>query len=202
MPAAAPSAADAAFGDLRADEPFRVIDHVRWPWLLWGTLAFTVAIGAVAGWMGLRALAGLAFAVFVLWWFVVPRLLAGQPPVAVALAGCALIAVPALLLTHGVSRDGFVPLAGIAASLTLVGLLASAVVGMARLSGLAVERGDLPRLRRHPGGGRSAGAAPGGNPDRRRRRAGRRHRRPGGRPCSSSTTPIRGRRAGCSSGGG
>ena len=138
-PAAAPSAADAAFGDLRADEPFRVIDHVRWPWLLLGTLAFTVAIGAVAGWMGLRALAGLAFAVFVLWWFVVPRLLAGQPPVPVALAGCALIAVPALLLTHGVSRDGFVPLAGIAASLTVVGLLAGAVVGMARLSGLAAN---------------------------------------------------------------
>jgi uncharacterized membrane protein len=137
-PAPAPSAA-AAFGDLRADEPFRVIDHVRWPWLLWGTLAFTVAIGAVAGWMGLRALAGLAFAVFVLWWFVVPRLLAGQPPVPVALAGCALIAVPALLLTHGVSRDGFVPLAGIAASLTVVGVLANAVVGMARLSGLAAN---------------------------------------------------------------
>jgi uncharacterized membrane protein len=138
-PAPAPNAVRSALGDLRVDEPFRVVDHVRWPWLMWGTLAFALAIGAVAGWMGLRALTGLAFAVFVLWWFVVPRLLAGQPPVPVALAGCALIAVPALLLTHGLSRDGFVPLAGIAASLTVVGLLASAVVGMARLSGLAAN---------------------------------------------------------------
>jgi uncharacterized membrane protein len=89
--------------------------------------------------MGLRALTGLAFAVFVLWWFVVPRLLAGQPPVPVALVGCALIAVPALLLTHGVDREGFVPLAGIAGSLVLVGALAVAVVGLARLSGLAAS---------------------------------------------------------------
>jgi uncharacterized membrane protein len=138
-PAPAPNAVSSSLSDLRLDEPFRVVDHVRWPWLLWGSLAFALAIGAVAGWMGLRALTGLAFAVFVLWWFVVPRLLAGQPPVPVALAGCALIAVPALLLTHGLSRDGFVPLAGIAASLTVVGLLANAVVGMARLSGLAAN---------------------------------------------------------------
>jgi uncharacterized membrane protein len=134
-----PSGEGVSLRDLRPDEPFRVVDHVRWPWLLWGTLAFTLAIGAVAGWMGLRALTGLAFAVFVLWWFVVPRLLAGQPPVPVALVGCALIAVPALLLTYGFNREGFVPLAGIAGSLALVGVLAVAVVELARLSGLAAS---------------------------------------------------------------
>ncbi|HEX2514358.1 MAG TPA: YibE/F family protein [Chloroflexota bacterium] len=129
--------AGAPLQGLREEEPFRVTDHVRWPWLLWGTVAFAFAIGAVAGWMGLRALTGLTFAVFVLWWFVIPRLLAGQPPVAVALVGCALIAVPAILLTHGPRREGLVPLAGMAGSLALVGALAASVVGLARLSGLA-----------------------------------------------------------------
>ena len=41
----------AAPGSPQVDESFRVIDHVRWPWLLWGTLAFAVAIvAAPAGW--------------------------------------------------------------------------------------------------------------------------------------------------------
>ncbi len=130
---------EVAAGASETGEAFRVVDHVRWPWLLWGMGAFTLAIAAVAGWMGLRALTGLSLAVCVLWWFVVPRLLAGQPPVPVALAGCALIAIPALMLTHGPNREGFVPLLGIGGSLAVVGVLAAAVVRLARLSGLGAS---------------------------------------------------------------
>jgi uncharacterized membrane protein len=135
-----PAAADAELAGLAGDDgPFRVVDHIRWPWLLWGMGALTLVIAVVAGWMGLRALTALVFAVFVLWWFVVPHLLAGHTPVIVALVGCTLIAVPALMLTHGPNREGFVPLGGMAGSLVLVGLLAAAVVQLARLSGLGAS---------------------------------------------------------------
>lgn len=136
-PADAGAAGAAGGGD--AGEAFRVVDHVRWPWLLWGVGALILTIAAVAGWMGLRALTGLSLAVCVLWWFVIPRLLAGQPPVPVAVAGCALIAIPALMLTHGPNREGIVPLLGIGGSLAVVGVLAASVVQLARLSGLAAS---------------------------------------------------------------
>ncbi|HEX2036976.1 MAG TPA: YibE/F family protein [Chloroflexota bacterium] len=118
---------------------FRVVDHVRWPWLVLGMGVFAVSIAVVAGKMGLRALTGLTLAIFILWWFVIPRLLAGQPPVPVALCGCAMIAIPSLLLTHGLNREGLVPLAGIAGSLALVGIMSTAAVRLARLSGLAAS---------------------------------------------------------------
>jgi uncharacterized membrane protein len=139
LPEQDPGPGQAGDGPFDSNGPFRVVDHVRWPWLVWGLGVFAVAIAAVAGWMGLRALTGLSLAVCVLWWFVVPRLLIGQEPVPVALAGCTLIAVPALMLTHGPNREGLVPLGGIAGSLALVGALATLVVHLARLSGLAAS---------------------------------------------------------------
>jgi uncharacterized membrane protein len=131
---------DAAGGSAAAEDgpdPFQIVDHVRRPWLLWAVALFAVVIGVVARGQGVRALVGLTSAVLVLWWFVIPRLLAGQPPVPIALLGCALIAVPSLLLTHGASRHGLVPLAGIAISLALVGVLTGVAVDLARLTGLA-----------------------------------------------------------------
>jgi uncharacterized membrane protein len=118
---------------------FQLVDYRRWPWLLWGGVAFAAGIAGVAGRQGLRALVGLGSAVCVLWWFIIPRLLTGAPPVPVALAGCALIAIPSLLLTHGLGRHGVVPLIGVGGSLLGVGALTVFVVQVANLTGFAVS---------------------------------------------------------------
>jgi uncharacterized membrane protein len=116
-----------------------VVDHVRWPWLIWAGLIFAVAIIAVAGGQGARALVGLALAVCVMWWFMLPRLLAGQPPVAVGLVTCALIAIPSLLLTEGLGRRSLVPILGIGGSLVAVGIFSAVAVQAARLFGIAAS---------------------------------------------------------------
>jgi uncharacterized membrane protein len=130
-----------AGGQATEDEStvFQLVDHRRWPWLIWGALAFAVGIVGVAGRQGLRALIGLASAVCVLWWFVIPRLLTGAPPVPLALAGCALIAIPSLLLTHGTGRHGIVPLLGVGGSLLGVGVLTVVAVQLAKLTGFATS---------------------------------------------------------------
>jgi uncharacterized membrane protein len=116
-----------------------VVDHVRWPWLIWAGIVFAVAIIAVAGGQGARALVGLALAVCVMWWFMLPRLLAGQPPVAVGLVTCALIAIPSLLLTEGLGRRSLVPILGIGGSLVAVGIFSAVAVNAARLFGIAAS---------------------------------------------------------------
>jgi uncharacterized membrane protein len=120
-------------------DAFQIVDHRRWPWLLWIAALFAVGIIAVARGQGARALIGLTSAVFVLWWFVIPRLLHGDSPVPVALLGCALIAIPSLLLTHGIGREGVVPLLGIGVSLVVVGALTVAAVSLTNLTGFAVN---------------------------------------------------------------
>jgi uncharacterized membrane protein len=125
--------------ELDRGEMFTLVDHVRWPWLLWGAGLFAAVVVLISGREGLRALIGLASAVGVFAWFVLPRLLAGHSPVWIGLAGCALTAVPSLLLTHGLNRRSLVPLVGIAGSLVVVAILAIVGVQVTRLSGLAAD---------------------------------------------------------------
>jgi uncharacterized membrane protein len=120
-----------------ANEPFQIVDRVRRPWLMAGIVLIAVVAAVVSGWQGLRAMAGLGVAAWMIWWMVVPRILAGQDPVLVALAGCVAIAVPALVLTHGFGREAAVPLVGMAGSLALAGGVSAVAVRAASLTGLA-----------------------------------------------------------------
>ncbi len=120
-------------------ERFQITDRVRRPWLYAGIGLIAVASAAVAGWRGLRAMVGLGAAAWIIWWFVVARLLAGQSPVPVAIVGCALIAVTALVLTHGFTREAGVPLAGMAGSLAVAGVVSVGAVRFASLSGLGAN---------------------------------------------------------------
>ena len=130
-------AEDPASDGMPTVEPFQIVDRVRRPWLWAGATVIAVVAGVVSGWQGLRAMAGLGVAAWMIWWLVVPRILAGQDPVLVAVVGCVAIAVPALVLTHGFSREAAVPLAGMAGSLTVAGGVSVFAVRAASLTGLA-----------------------------------------------------------------
>ena len=120
-----------------AREPFQIIDRVRRQWLWAGVVLIACTAAGVSGWQGLRAMAGLGVAAWMIWWMVVPRILAGQDPVAVAVAGCVAIAVPALIITHGFGREAAVPLIGMAGSLAVAGGVSAVAVRAASLTGLA-----------------------------------------------------------------
>ena len=102
-------------------------------------LVFVVLVLVVARWRGLFALLGLAFSGVVIWSFMLPALLSGQPGLAVGLCGSALIMFVVLYATHGVSLRTSAALAG-----TLVGVLVTALLGVvaagaARATGVTDE---------------------------------------------------------------
>jgi len=68
-------------------EAYAVIDHQRSTelWLL--AAAFALAVAAFGRWRGVAALAGLAVTFALLVFFVVPAILAGEPPLLVAIVG-------------------------------------------------------------------------------------------------------------------
>jgi uncharacterized membrane protein len=100
---------------------------------------FVAAVVAVGRMRGVMALLGLAVSLGVLFWFILPALLDGSSPVAVALTGATVIALAALLLAHGVNERTAVALLGTLASLLLIAVLAGVVAASARLTGLAAE---------------------------------------------------------------
>ena len=110
----------------------------RGPLLALGAL-FVVAVLVTARWRGARALLGTAASLVVVVTFVLPALLDGSDPLAVALVGAAVIAVLAVYLTHGVSASSTTALLGTLISLAVVGVLALVFVDLARFTGLASE---------------------------------------------------------------
>jgi uncharacterized membrane protein len=98
-------------------------------------LLFVAAVLLLGRWKGLGALGGLGASLVVLAAFVLPSLLDGNNPIAVALVGASIIAFIALFLAHGVNVATAVALIASFASLALTGLLGWAFVRFAKFTG-------------------------------------------------------------------
>jgi len=107
---------------------------------LWAlALVFAVVVIGVARWRGVSALVGLGLTWLILVQFVIPAILDGQSPLAVALAGSALIMFVLLYLAHGVNARTSTALLGTLVCLALTGLLGWIFVNATRLTGLGSE---------------------------------------------------------------
>ncbi|CAN5240599.1 YibE/F family protein [soil metagenome] len=110
----------------------------RTPLILLGLL-FAAAVVVLGRLRGLLALAGLGVSLATLIGFVLPALLEGSSPLAVALVGSSVVALAALYLAHGFNERTTVAVLGTLTSLALTGLLALFFVGLTDLTGLAGE---------------------------------------------------------------
>jgi uncharacterized membrane protein len=134
---------DAVVIGAAADQPiesrYELIDRQRaWP-LVALAVTFALAVVALSRWRGLAALAGLALSVLILIVFVLPALLDGKPPLAVAVVGASAIMICTLYLSHGVSLRTSVSLVGTLISLSLTGLLGLLFTTVGRFTGLGDE---------------------------------------------------------------
>ena len=100
---------------------------------------FAGLVFLVARWRGLAALAGVGVAYLMLVEFMLPALLAGRSPVAVAVCGSAAILFVILYLAHGVSARTSTALLGTLSALVVTAALASAATAAAHLTGQSNE---------------------------------------------------------------
>jgi uncharacterized membrane protein len=98
--------------------------------------AFALAVIAFGRWRGLTALIGLAITFVLLLVFVIPAILAGEPPLLVAIVGAAAIMLAVLYLTHGFTIPTSMAVVGTLLSLTLTGVLSTVAIEMADLNGI------------------------------------------------------------------
>ncbi len=88
---------------------------------------------------GALSLAGLALSLAVVLFFVVPAILDGKPPLAVAVVGSLAVALITIPLAHGGGPKSIAALLGTAASLLLTALLASVFTEAAHLTGFSSD---------------------------------------------------------------
>ena len=117
----------------------------RGPMLILAAI-FVLAVLLFARLRGALSLAGLAFSLLVVVLFVVPAILDGQPPLAVAVVGSLAIALVTIPLAHGGGPKSIAALLGTAASLLLTAGLAALFTELAHLTGLASEEAALLQL--------------------------------------------------------
>jgi uncharacterized membrane protein len=120
-------------------EPYGFADVDRRAPLLWLTIAFAVLVVVLARWRGLLALVGFAVSLLLVTRFLVPAILAGSPPLAVALVGSLAVMFVTLALTYGVGPASLAAALGIGATLALAAALARVWVGVAHLDGRSNE---------------------------------------------------------------
>ena len=118
---------------------YQFFDYARDLPIIALALAFALVVGLVARLRGLASLVGLAFAFFILLQFLLPGLLAQESPTLVSLVGSAAIMFVVLYLAHGFSARTTTALVGTLFGLTLVAVLGSVAVSVARLTGLSSE---------------------------------------------------------------
>jgi uncharacterized membrane protein len=120
-------------------EPYSFSDFERRPPMLGLALIFAALVLLMGRWQGLRALGGLAASLAVIVVFVVPAILEGRSPTAVALVGALAVMLVTLPLAHGIGPKTMAASLGTTASLALTVVLAHAFTGLAHLSGVSSE---------------------------------------------------------------
>jgi uncharacterized membrane protein len=114
-------------------------DYARGAPIVALAVLFAVVVGLVARLRGLMSLLGLGFAFYILLQFMLPALLAEESPMLVSLVGSSAIMFVVLYLAHGFSARTTTALIGTLFGLTLVAVLGSVAVSVARLTGLTSE---------------------------------------------------------------
>ncbi len=115
------------------------------PLLVLGIL-FAVVVIALSRWHGLFALLGVGLSLGILVIFVMPAILEGANPIAVAITGSAAIMFATLYLAHGVNARTTTAILGTLMSLGLTGILAVAFVEIGRFTGFGSEEATFLQL--------------------------------------------------------
>jgi uncharacterized membrane protein len=128
-----------AVPDAPIESRYELLDYQRQMPLLILAVMFATAVIVLSRWRGLASLASLGLSIAILITFVLPALLDGRPPLAVAVVGASTIMIATLYLSYGFSVRTSVALLGTLLSLTLTGVLGLVFTTVGRYTGLADE---------------------------------------------------------------
>ena len=111
--------------------------------LLWLALCFVVVVIAVARLRGVMAIIGLGFSAVVIFYFLLPALLAGEPAILTATVSASLIMFVVLYSTHGPNLRTSTALAGTLLGIGLTAGISVLSIGHTHVTGIADETGGM-----------------------------------------------------------
>lgn len=116
-----------------------VSDAYRLPIVGLAVLLFVLLVLFIAGKKGAGSITGLFISLGVIFYYIIPSILHGKDPVAIALAGAVAILLSTMYIAHGVSKQTTVALISTLIALFLTYGISIVVVSLAFLSGFGNE---------------------------------------------------------------
>lgn len=118
---------------------FYISDYVRRDALIGLLVIFLVLTLIIARKRGVFSVLGMVISFAVIFMFVLPRILAGDNPVLIAILGSMVVLPATFFLSHGVNKKTLVAISGTLIALVITGLLAITFVQAAKLTGFSTE---------------------------------------------------------------
>lgn len=120
-------------------QQYVITDFQRTPTLLVLLGVFVLAVLAIGRWHGLRSLLGLAVSLLIVVQFIVPAILAGKNPPAVALVGAVAVMIVTLYLAHGVNEMTTAAIVGTSGALVLTVAMGVLFIERSKITGFASD---------------------------------------------------------------
>lgn len=129
--------------NLDGDKEYFITDFIRKDSLILLSIIFIILLLFIAKWKGLSSLLGMIFTFFVVFTFILPRLLAGNNPVLIAV-GASLVIIPvSFYLAHGFNKKTTIAIISSIISLIITAILASIFTQIGHLTGLSSEEAGM-----------------------------------------------------------
>lgn len=124
-------------------EEYFITDFVRKDSLILLSIIFVILLILIAKWKGISSLLGMIFTFFVVFIFILPRLLDGNNPILIAV-GASLVIIPvSFYLAHGFNKKTTIAIISSIISLIITAALASIFTQIGHLTGLSSEEAGM-----------------------------------------------------------
>lgn len=121
---------------------FYISEYQRFNQILYLFILFVVVALLITGSQGVGALIGMGLSFLVIFKLVLPLILAGNPPILVAILGAILIIPLTFYPSHGISKKTNIAVISTLVTLIIAGLLATFFADYTHLTGLASEESN------------------------------------------------------------
>lgn len=125
-----------------------ITDFIRTKAVYWLFALFIAVVLLIGRKQGVGALLGMFVSFLVLFWFILPRITAGENPVWVTLIGVLFILPVTFYLSHGFNRKTTVALVSTFLSVCFTSFIALYFIGAAKISGYANEQAGFIQVAR------------------------------------------------------
>lgn len=123
--------------DADGNDKYVITDHVRRGYIYFLVIIFVVLMILIGRWQGFKSFLSLLVTFFIIMWFIIPRIVAGNNPLLVSVIGAVVILALIIYITWGWKMKSHIAMLSIGISLFLTGGISILFTKLTKISGLA-----------------------------------------------------------------